>query len=190
MPKYPISVAGGAMPADGQPSRRLFLAAGTAAAVCASLRPAAAATVGDDEIIALSAEIRLLDAISADIAEKRIEPFQAQFEEMLNGLSATSRFHRKERVERAFAFSRDCGRDAAIRDQVATEGQADVLFERMTSIPAATHAGRAAKVRALLVHVMRSGWRGPGDSLDWEKAQARALLGEFAGMSAEELADV
>jgi hypothetical protein len=51
-------------------------------------------------------------------------------------------------------------------------------------------AGRAAKVRALLVHVMRSEWLGADGDLDWDKRQARALLGEFAGMSAEELADV
>ena len=31
-------------------------------------------------------------------------------------------------------------------------------------------------------------WRGPKSNLDWEIEQARALLGEFAGMSEEELA--
>ena len=50
--------------------------------------------------------------------------------------------------------------------------------------------GRAAKVRALLVHIMRDEWRGPEDRMDWEKANARALLGEFAGMSEDELAAV
>jgi hypothetical protein len=34
-------------------------------------------------------------------------------------------------------------------------------------------------------------WRGPADDLDdWQKEQTRALLGEFAGMSEEELAAV
>jgi hypothetical protein len=34
---------------------------------------------------------------------------------------------------------------------------------------------------------MCDGWRGPGKELDWDKDMARALLGEFAGMCAEEL---
>ena len=57
----------------------------------------------------------------------------------------------------------------------------------MTTIRATTQAGRAAKVRALLVHVMGDDWRGPGGPLDWDKEQARALLAEFAGLSVEEL---
>jgi hypothetical protein len=58
------------------------------------------------------------------------------------------------------------------------------------SIPATTQAGRAAKVRALIVYVMRSEWRGPASELDWDKEMARALLGEFAGMSAAELEEI
>ena len=58
----------------------------------------------------------------------------------------------------------------------------------MTTIPAATPAGKAAKVRALLAHVCHSEWRGPKDDLDWAIGQTRALLGEFAGMNEEELA--
>ena len=57
----------------------------------------------------------------------------------------------------------------------------------MMAIPAMTQPGRAAKVRALLVHVLRDKWHGPFGPLDWEKAQARALLGEFAGLSAADL---
>ena len=53
--------------------------------------------------------------------------------------------------------------------------------------PALTQAGRAAKVRVLLSDILGDGWRGPEEDLDWHIAQARALLGEFAGMSAEEL---
>ena len=60
----------------------------------------------------------------------------------------------------------------------------------MTAIPAATQAGRAAKVRALLAHVCTSKWRGPTSDLDWDTEQARALLGEFAGMTEEELAAI
>ena len=69
-------------------------------------------------------------------------------------------------------------------------GRPDALFARLLAIPATTQIGRAAKVRALLVHVMRDEWRGPADEMEWEKEQARALLGEFAGMSEDELAAI
>ena len=61
------------------------------------------------------------------------------------------------------------------------------MFKRLMAMPAATQPSRAAKVRALIVHVMHGSWRGPASELDWDKEMARALLGEFAGMSAEEL---
>ena len=70
------------------------------------------------------------------------------------------------------------------------EDETNMLFERMMAIPATTQAARAAKVRAFLVHVGCAPWRGPADPLDWEPKQARALLAEFAGMSAEEIANV
>jgi hypothetical protein len=33
-------------------------------------------------------------------------------------------------------------------------------------------------------------WRGPASELDWDIAQARAIFGEFAGMTEEEIATV
>ena len=87
-------------------------------------------------------------------------------------------------------YSRECGRETAVDDQHAVDDQADVAFKRTMAIPCTTQAGRAAKVRALIIHVVRDEWRGPDSELDWDKSVARALLGEFAGMSAEELADV
>ena len=57
----------------------------------------------------------------------------------------------------------------------------------MMTIPATTQPGKSAKVRALLLHVMGNEWRGRASALDWDKEQARALLAEFAGMSAEEI---
>ena len=51
----------------------------------------------------------------------------------------------------------------------------------------ATQAGKIAKVRTLLTFVHNDEWRGPTADLDWEKGQTRALLGEFAGMSEDEL---
>ena len=60
----------------------------------------------------------------------------------------------------------------------------------MQALPALTLAGKAAKVRALLVHVMGVDWRGPVDEMDWGRDQARTLLGEFAGLSTDELAAI
>ncbi len=60
----------------------------------------------------------------------------------------------------------------------------------MMAIPAATQAGRAAKVRALLMHVCPE-WRGPTRDLDdWQVEQTRALLGQFAGTTEDELAAI
>jgi hypothetical protein len=41
-----------------------------------------------------------------------------------------------------------------------------------------------------VAHVCANEWRGPASDLDWDKEQARALLGEFAGMSEEQLAAI
>ena len=60
----------------------------------------------------------------------------------------------------------------------------------MMAIPATTQPGRAAKVRALLLLVLRDEWRGEAGPLDWDKEQARSLLAEFAGMTPQEIANV
>jgi hypothetical protein len=60
----------------------------------------------------------------------------------------------------------------------------------MVAIPAATQPGRAAKVRALVFHVLHGKLRGDSENLEWDRAMVRALLGEFAGMTAEELAAI
>jgi hypothetical protein len=93
----------------------------------------------------------------------------------------------KEHSAKAWDYSREIGRDAGIEERAKVDERADRLWARMMAIPAATPAGSAAKVRALLVHVCTDDWRGPACDLDWDKEQARALLGEFAGMSKEEL---
>ena len=91
----------------------------------------------------------------------------------------------------ACAYGVQSGREAGVHEMNVQMEQADRLFERMMAIPAATQPGRAAKVHALLVHVMRDGWRGGKEAdLDWNKEQASAMLGEFAGLSAEELAAI
>jgi hypothetical protein len=170
-------------------SRRLFLAAGTAAAVCTTLQSIAdAAQSGDAEIIDLSAEVLRLNEVADEITETRIEPFEDQFMALLDPQNSARDWDHRAAV--AWGYSRACGRCAAIEEVARVDDQADIVFKRMMAIPCTTQAGRAAKVRALLIHVMRSDWRGPDELLDWDKSMARRLLGEFAGMSAEELADV
>jgi len=173
-------------------SRRLFLAAGTAAAVFATVKRAAATPSDDALIIALSAEVLRLNAIVDDIAETRIEPFEDEFKKIMLGDNRMllNRDEQAELVKQAFAFSRECGHEAAIEEQDGVWGQADTVFKRMMAMTCTTQPARAAKVRALLVHVMHAGWRGPTGPMDWHREQARALLGEFAGMSAEDLANV
>ena len=190
MSKPTVSAAGGAMPAEGHKSRRAALALLGAAPALAILPAAALATAptvaGDGEILALSSEVLGRCAAADQFMSKRIWPFDEQFEHLLHDDPRPA----EERIAAAFAYSVETGRDAAIGDLADFGEETDRLFDRMMAIPATTQPGRAAKVRALLVHVMRNDWRGPAGPLDWEKEQARALLGEFAGMSAEDLAAV
>jgi hypothetical protein len=173
----------------GISSRRFFLAAGSAAAVFAGLKGVAhAAASGDAEIVALSAEVLHLNEVADEITATRIEPFEEKFMALLDPQYSARDWD--TRAAAAWGYSRECGRCAAIEDVAGVDDQADAAFRRMMAIPSTTQAGRAAKVRALLIHVMRDEWLGPDSDLDWDKSMARTLLGEFAGMSAEELADL
>jgi hypothetical protein len=70
------------------------------------------------------------------------------------------------------------------------EVRANRLLERIVALPAQTQTGRAAKVRTLLSFALGPDWRGAEQDLDYDIALARAVLGEFAGMSPQELAAV
>jgi len=83
--------------------------------------------------------------------------------------------------------------DAAIEEADALHTPADLLCERLMATPALTQAGRAAKVRVLLLGSMHSecnNWRGPDELLDWDISLTRAVLAEFAGMSEGEISNV
>ena len=149
----------------------------------------AASPTGDDaEILALSAEVlRRCDAAEAFQA-LHIDPFNERFENIFR--RADSSIPEEARMEAAWAYSRETGREGAIERLREFDEETDRVYSQMMAIPATTQPGRAAKVRALLAHVMGGEWRGPACELDWEKDQTRALLGEFAGMSAEEIANV
>jgi len=195
MSKPTVSAAGGAMPAEGHKTRRAalgFLARSTArvsALACLPAAAMAAAPKGDDaEILALSAEVlRRCDAAEAFQA-LHIDPFNERFENIFR--RADSSIPEEARMEAAWAYSRETGREGAIERLREFDEETDRVYSKMMAIPAATQPGRAAKVRALLAHVMGREWRGPDRELEWEVSKARALLGELAGMSAEELADV
>jgi hypothetical protein len=173
-------------------TRRVALGALASASALAFPAVAIAAVAppdADAELIALAAEIERLVAQGDEIRANRFDPFEETFQKLLEeSLSVADPGELREWP--AFVYSREVGRDAAIKERDELDEQADRLWRQMMTIPAATPAGRAAKVRALLVHVCPE-WRGPADDLDdWEKEQTRALLGEFAGMSEAELAAI
>jgi hypothetical protein len=178
------------------PTRRAALGSILAAGAVASV-PAAAAIASsahaDTELIALAAEIERLCSWGEVIYAKGVDPFQETFQSLLDDAVPAIRRDPaawKEHSSKACAYSRDVGRDAAIKERDKLDDEADRLWARVMAIPAATPAGRAAKVRAFLVHVCVNDWRGPACDLDWDKEQARALLGQFSGMSEEELAAI
>jgi hypothetical protein len=151
-------------------SRREAVAAG----------PSAFSLAGEDaELFKLEAEIAVLNRAAQEIREQSIEPADAAW----HALARTD-------WEAACAFGLSSGREEAVERIVAVDAKADRLFERLMAIPATTQAGRAAKVRGLLVHA----WAAVGAAMHListgRKSRRDALLGEFAGMSAEELAVV
>jgi hypothetical protein len=141
----------------------------------------------DAELLALSAEIVRRTAEADVFQAEQVDVHEAAFESILSDPQASSE---GARWNAAWAFSEKIGRSAAIEHIEAFDLETDRLFSRLMAIPATTQAGRAAKVRALIAHVMRDDWRGPANDLEWDKEMARALLGELAGMGAEELAAI
>jgi hypothetical protein len=189
MSKPTVSVAGGAMPAEGHKSRRALLRLFGAAPALAILPATALAASprgsdADGEIRALSSEVLGRCAAADQFMSERIWPFDGQFEHLVHDDPRPA----EERIAAAFAFSVETGRDTAIGELADFEEETDRIFRRMMAIPATTQPGRAAKVRALLVHAMLDNWHGPAEQLDGDNEMARALLGEFAGMTEEELA--
>jgi hypothetical protein len=155
-------------------------------AVLPAAAMAATAPKGDDaEIIALSAEV-LRRCRVANAFNQRIEPLAGQW----RGPGPKENLTEDECWARVKAWSEATGRDGAIKRLQNFDEETDRIYHQMMAIPATTQPGRAAKVRALLVHVMGREWRGPDSELEWEVSEARTVLGELAGMSAEELADV
>jgi hypothetical protein len=165
-------------PATSPAAKALFGAIGAA--------PAATSPQGGDaEIIALSAEVLRRREEAEAFQAARIDPFNERVDEIF--WRDTSSTTEAVRWKAACAYSKETGREDAIEELREFDEAADEVFYRMMAIPATTQQGRAAKVRALLVHVMGDDWRGPAKELEWDIEHARALLGELAGMTAEEL---
>ena len=162
-------------------TRRAALTAALAGAAVATV-PAAgaiAAEGADSEIRALGAAIGRLDTTTREIMATRVEPFDDEWHDLvLSDYAAAS------------VFSDESGRESAVAECEHLINRGGQLFARMIALPAQTQAGRAAKVRTFLAFVANDDWRGPSRNLDWEIDAARKLLGEFAGMSEEELANV
>jgi hypothetical protein len=180
------------MAAEVQKSRRAALSLFAGLPVLAAL-PAAAMMVRtgaepDAELIDLGREIHRLIAASADITEKRIAPFQEEFYTIRD--RDADRLSQKERLAAALAYHRENGVEAAIAEEEKLFTQAVDLWERLLSARATTQAGRSAKVRAFLVLQSGDDWHGPDEEMEWDKSMARSLLGDFAGMSADELAAI
>jgi hypothetical protein len=155
-----------------------------AVAIAAAAPPDADA---DAELIALAAEIDQLCGLGEEIYAKRVDPFDETFNSLMDEAIAARDL---DPMAKAFSFSRRVGREAAIKERAEVDEQAGRLFERMVALSAKTQAGRAAQVRTLLTFVHNEEWRGPSRDMDWEKERTRALLGNLAGMSEEELAAI
>ena len=182
------TVAATAAPTPIDRRRALRLISGGAGAML-TVGPAVAlgaASDPDAEIVALSAEIVRRCAEGEHFQKTRIDPFGETWRCIILDLSKPE----ATRLEEGRRYEQESGRGSAIRALGNFDQETDGLFYRLMSMPATTQPGRAAKVRALLAHVMRSDWLGPAEELDWDAEWARTLLGEFAGMTAEELAAI
>jgi len=173
--------------AEGHKTRRAalgFLARSTArvsALACLPAAAMAASPTGDDaELLAMEAEIMRLRGLAKAIYAEKVDPFEDEFHVKM----------REVGYDAAWAFAGSYGRDDAMNEAEKFSVPADRLCERLMATPALTQAGRTAKVRVLLADILGYQWRGAADDLDWDIAQARVLLGAFAGMTEEELADV
>jgi hypothetical protein len=169
-------------------SRRAALgvmARSTARASAVAMIPVTAAALAaphgaDAELLAMEAEIMRLRGLAKAIYAEKVEPFEDEFIALMKGSGS----------EAAWAFAGTYGRDDAIDEAEKFHDPANRLCEQLMAAPALTQAGRAAKVRVLLVDIVGDDWRGPSDDLDFDIYLVRTALGEFAGMTEEELANV
>ena len=173
----------------GQTRRATLTALASAPALALPAVAIAAVSPGghDAELTALAAEIQRLHAQGEEVYAKGVEPFNETFYGLVHSTSGSPR----ATLDEAFAYSREVGREAAIKEREDIDSQADRLWTRMMAIPAAD-AGRQGRESPRTAYPrVRRRWRARRQrSDDWEIEQARALLGQFAGMTEEELAAI
>lgn len=121
--------------------------AGLSALAIPTVAIAAAVPPGADaELVALAAEIERLSGLGKEIYAKRVNPFRETFDSLIDEALAAGDL---DPMAKAFSYSREVGREAAIKERAELDNQAGRLFERMVASSAKTQAGRAAQVRAL-----------------------------------------
>jgi hypothetical protein len=176
------------------PSRRGLLALLAASPMVGAAALPALAGDDDAEILALEAQILATDAKHAAIM-KLIEPYQEAREALRckrDGLGGGLSPEYKRVRARVDAFDVEHGLDILCkRTEELTEEICD-FQDRMFALAAATEAGRRSKVRVALklAHCWRDPWRGSADDLEYSTRVIRGLLGEYAGMTEEEVENV
>ncbi|SDR64251.1 hypothetical protein SAMN05519103_09579 [Rhizobiales bacterium GAS113] len=152
------------------------------------------AAQGDDaEILALSEQIEAIEAELAEI-DAQIGLLDAE-REAIRGRYPGQKDPRyiawKNEID---AFDAERGLKPLFERQDPLGDRAYDLTTAMWAIPAKTPAGRQAKVKRRLADSKSEPWCGPesgsGCDLDYHIKMVRRLLGEFAGMTEEELAHV
>jgi hypothetical protein len=91
----------------------------------------------DAEILALAAEIERLCSLGEEIYAKGVDPFQETFQSLLDDAVPAIRRDLaawEEHFSKAWAYSRDVGREAAIKEREELDEQADLLWKQMMAI--------------------------------------------------------
>jgi len=176
-------------------SRRQFLRTATAGAAvvqplgvslaCATPIASAPGDDPDAEILDLETEIHRQYAAAQVISHEGTAPLRDEFTRLLNKVANGLPSAREELK----IFGEQSGWNRAIADADVFFNRADDLIHVMWSKTAKTNAGRAAKCRIFLLHVVDdSEWLGPDSDLDWDISLGRRLMFELAGMSAADIA--
>jgi hypothetical protein len=176
------------------PSRRGLLALLAASPMVGAAALPALASNEDAEILALEAQILATDAKHAAIM-KLIQPHDEAREALrckLDGFRGGFSPEYKRARARVNAFDVEHGLDVLHKRTEELTREICDFQDSIFALAAATEAGRRAKVRVALklAHCRRDLWRGSADDLDYSTHVIRGLLGEFAGMTEEELANV
>ena len=189
MSKLTVPAAGGAMPASGPIRLALVPLTGSAMSALATM-----ANGPDAKIIAVAAEIAALDR-RYEMLMRLVRPHDEAREalrcklDMFPPSPTPEYWAERAKVD---AFDAEHGLDILHERAEALTAEICDLQTKMFALSAETERGRRIKVATALrlAHCRHDPWLGPTDELGFGEAIIRGLLGEFAGMSEEELANV